>query len=116
MIISQPTPEPNESIELLYTPGCLAWKQAETNLKQALEQAGLNDVPFQVVAIETMEQARAYNFFASPTIHINGIDIEPHSRHVSRRGLGTGRPYFTQGQTLAVPPIELILAALKELY
>jgi len=106
----------NQGLELLYTPDCRAWQQAKINLEQALEQAGLSNEGFQVIVVETMEQARAYNFFASPTIHINGLDVEPQGRRIKRRGLGVGRPYFYQGQILAAPPVELIKSALKELF
>ena len=107
---------PNQGLELLYTPDCSAWPQAQANLEEALRQTNLASEPWQLVPVETMEQAYTYNFFASPTIHIHGLDIEPQARRITRRALGTGRPYFSHGQALIAPPVELIVKAIKELY
>lgn len=106
---------PNEGIELLYTRDCQAWPQALENLKLALSKANLAEKP-KLIPIETETQAELYNFFASPTIHIDGVDIDPSARRISRRGLGRERPYFYNKQAYRVPPVELILAGLRELY
>lgn len=106
---------PNEGIELLYTRDCPHWPVALQNLQQALRAVGINEEP-QCVTIDTMEQAEQYNFFASPTIHVRGQDIDQRARRISRRGLGHGRPYFDQGHAVGVPPLALIVAGLKELY
>lgn len=106
---------PNEGIELLYTRDCQAWREALTNLKQALKKEKINNEP-RLIIIETEDQAEAYNFYASPTIHINGIDVDPIARRVTRRGLGTNRPYFYQGKSWPAPPTDLLSKALQELY
>lgn len=107
--------EPNEGIELLYTRDCRTWPEALANLKAALAELNINDEPSQII-IDTLEQAKLYNFFASPTVHIHGQDVDPHARHISKRGLGTGRPYFANGRSFAAPPIAMIIKAIKELY
>lgn len=107
--------EPNEGIELLYTRDCRAWPEALTNLKTALAELGITDEP-QVIALDTMEQAQAYNFFASPTVHIHGQDADPHARRTGKRGLGTGRPYFEEGRSLPAPSVAFLKRALEELY
>ncbi len=106
---------PNEGIELLYTKDCPAWSETLANLKIALEDLKLNEEP-QLIIMDTIEQAEEYNFFASPTIHINGVDVDPHARRTHKIGLGMGRPYFAQGRALAAPPVEMIKTALQELY
>lgn len=105
--------QPNEGIELLYTRDCRAWPEALQNLKTVLKELGVADEP-SVIAIDTLDEARAHNFFASPTIHINGVDIDPKARRVKRRGVGAGRPYFTDGRSYAVPPTSLIREAMAE--
>jgi hypothetical protein len=107
--------EPNESIELLYTNDCKAWPMVLVNLKKALKQLGIKEKP-RLIAIDTIEQAELYNFFSSPTIHIEGVDIDPHSRHINKRGLGCDRPYFYAGKAWKVPPVEFIMTNLHELY
>ncbi len=106
---------PNEGIELLYTRDCQVWPQAMANLKTALAAMGINEEP-KLVTIDTLDQAIIYNFFASPTIHIDGVDIDPHARRISKRGLGTGRPYFENKHSSDVPSVNLIKRALQELY
>ena len=107
--------EPNEGIELLYTRDCHDWPEALANLKTAIAEIGIKDEP-QLIIIDTEEQAEEYNFFASPTVHINGVDADPHARKINRRGLGTNRPYFYGGKNLKAPPVELLIKALQELY
>lgn len=106
---------PNEGIELLYTRDCLAWPEAYQNLKMALAELGINDEP-KLIIIDTMEQAALYHFFASPTIHIDGVDADPHARRITKLGLGTARPYFENGRSYSAPTVTMIKKALLELY
>lgn len=105
----------NEGIELLYMRECPAWPQALENLEAALHELNLKEEP-KLIAIDTMAQALQFKFFSSPTIHINGIDIDPHLRNTNRRGLAYGRPYFFEGKSFSAPTVEQIKTALEELY
>ncbi|MFA4937094.1 MAG: hypothetical protein WC575_02265 [Patescibacteria group bacterium] len=105
----------NEGIELLYTRECHNWQQTLQNLKQALEMEKVKEQP-KIIIMDTMEQVYAYNFFGSPTIHINGQDVDPRVRRTGKRGLGTDRPYFYQRRSWAFPSVEMIRKAIKELY
>ena len=105
---------PNEGIELLHTPECRAWPEAEANLRAALAELNLDD-EIHVVALYTLDEAREYNFFASPTIHVNGVDVEPQVRRSHKRGLGMDRPYFWNGASHQAPPIEFLKKHLEEL-
>lgn len=106
---------PKEGIELLYTRDCKHWPEALVNLKQALKKVGLDEEPT-LIPVDTRDQAVQYNFFASPTIHVDGQDVDPHGRRTHKRGLGTERPYFYKGQVYGAPPVDMIVDALKELY
>lgn len=106
---------PNEGIELLYTRDCKAWREALANLTAAMAELSITEEP-QAIPLDTLDQARAYNFFASPTIHVHGVDIDPRARRVKRRTLGSERPYLVGGRTYAAPPPELIRAGLTELW
>lgn len=108
-------PPPNEGIELLYTRDCAAWREALQNLEAVCAELGIDEPP-RLVAIDTLDQARLYNFFASPTIHVHGVDIDPGARRVSRRAVGAGRPYFSGGRAWPAPPRELIRTGLSELW
>ena len=106
---------PNEGIELLYTRECTTWREALANLQQALKNLNIDAEP-KIITIDTMGQAYEYNFFASPTINLYGVDIDPQARRVSRRGIGCNRPYFWDKQSYPVPPVKMIEDGLKELY
>lgn len=106
---------PNEGIELLYTRDCKAWREALANLTAVMTELGIAEEPH-AIPIDTLDQARAYNFFASPTIHVHGVDIDPRARRLKRRAVGSERPYLVGGRTLAAPPSELIRTGLSELW
>ncbi len=110
----KPTHEPNEGVELLYVRGCPYWEETLQNLAAAMTAAG-SEGEVHVVPMDTLEQAETYGFFASPTVHVDGVDADPHARRTGKRGLGMGRPYFWQGEVYAAPPVAMITAALKEL-
>jgi len=109
------TSEPNEGIELLYTRDCQAWPEALEHLKAALKQLEIPE-ELRLIPVDTMEQAEIHNFFASPTIHLGGVDIDPKARRISKRALGLNRPYFYNGRAHVAPPVELIVEGLRELY
>lgn len=106
---------PNEGIELLYTRDCQAWPDAKDNLLAALEHLNMKTKITEVV-IDTMDQAYIYNFFASPTIHINGQDVDPMGRRTGKRGMGKDRPYFYDKRSWPAPSVDMIIKALQELY
>jgi hypothetical protein len=45
-------------------------------------------VPIETILIDTIEEAGATRFLGSPTIQINGLDLEPSARDLSQTGLG----------------------------
>lgn len=62
-------------IELLYFEGCPNHKKALTNLREALSEAG-NDEKIEIIKIERPEDAARHRFLGSPSIRINGKDLE----------------------------------------
>lgn len=62
-------------IEVLYFPGC---PHVEDALRLTREVAGrlLPGVEAEPIPVETAEEARTRNFLGSPSVRINGIDIE----------------------------------------
>jgi hypothetical protein len=63
-------------IEVLYVPGCLNYEPAVERIRKVLvaesEQVGIRAVP-----VNTEAEAKALLFPGSPTVRINGEDIEP---------------------------------------
>ncbi|MDP2328698.1 MAG: hypothetical protein Q8M79_11520 [Dehalococcoidia bacterium] len=64
------------NIELLWFQGCPNHEQAEVMLRDALAVRGLN-VPIQRIDVEDEETGNALVFPGSPTIRIDGRDVEP---------------------------------------
>lgn len=63
-------------IELLYWRGCPSYPEAKALLEQALEERGI-DVPIEMREVRTQEEAIAEAFPGSPTIRIDGTDVDP---------------------------------------
>jgi len=65
------------SIELLWWEGCPSWPEALADLRAAAAGAGLDPGAIEVREITSWERAEAERFPGSPTIRIDGRDIDP---------------------------------------
>lgn len=94
-------------IEVLYFENCPNYLPAVDRLRTVLNQEGL---PAEVSQIEVREasEAKALKFFGSPTIRINGLDIDAESRAVTETGFACRR--YSGG----LPSEEMIRAAIRE--
>lgn len=63
-------------IELLWFEDCPCHGLAEGMVKEVLDELGI-DEPIQRVRVETPEAGDAVTFPGSPTIRIDGVDVEP---------------------------------------
>ncbi|HHI98163.1 MAG TPA: hypothetical protein ENJ96_10010 [Thermodesulfatator atlanticus] len=63
-------------LEILYSPKCRSYQELELLLRQVL--AELN-VPYQLSTreIKDLAEAQKINFFGSPTVKVNGQELEP---------------------------------------
>lgn len=64
-------------IEILYVPGCPNYQPAVERLQAVLESQSLQ-AEIRCVPISSEDQARALLFPGSPTIRIDGEDVEQH--------------------------------------
>ncbi len=97
-------------IELLYFDGCPNVESTARLLAECLTQEGVRD-PIQRVLISNEEEASKWGFLGSPSILIDGMDIE-----LSRRGETPGfgcRIYTGSGATSGEPPKRLIVDAIR---
>jgi len=94
-------------IEVLYFQDCPNYLPALACLKTVLAQEALSAEILEV-EVKDASAAKELNFFGSPTIRINGLDIDPDSRAVTERGLECRR----YGGSL--PPEEMIRVALRD--
>jgi hypothetical protein len=99
-------------IEILFLAGCPNHGPAVARVWDILRQ---ETVSAELVEIEIKDAATAQQvgFLGSPSIRINGRDVEPAAR--SSRAFGFGcRTYIDQGGRAGVPSAEWIRAAVQE--
>src|SRR5713226_5043154 len=99
-------------VEILYFAGCPNHLPAVVRALEVLRQEG---APAEVVEVEVKDAAaaRVTRFLGSPTIRIDGSDVEPAARSAQVFGLAC-RTYINDGYRAGVPPIEWIRAAVRE--
>ena len=95
-------------IEILFFAGCPNHAPTLTLVREVLGGLGL-EVEICEVPVETAEEAETHRFVGSPTVRVNGKDIEPDARDRTDFGLSC-RIYRSGG----VPPRELLVRAVRE--
>jgi hypothetical protein len=64
-------------VELLWWEGCPSHPKALADLREAMAEAGLDPQSVDVREIRTDDQAAAEGFPGSPTIRVDGVDVQP---------------------------------------
>ena len=88
-------------IELLYVPDCPNHSPVVTTVTELLKECGLEEQIRNIEVIDS-ERAIAMAFPGSPTVRINGTDIEGDLPQVNSYGL-TCRTYIVNGKRQGVP-------------
>lgn len=94
-------------IEVLYFEGCPNYQPTVDRLKGVLRHDGVPE-EISVIEVKDAETAKVLRFLGSPTIRINGLDIDLECRNVVDSGLACRR--YVGG----LPSEGLIRAALRE--
>ncbi|MFN0094553.1 MAG: DUF2703 domain-containing protein [Dehalococcoidia bacterium] len=99
-------------IHFLYSKSTGIQKDADENLKQAIEATG---VPSEIEYLEVLdsEDAKAKRFLGSPSIRVNGIDVEYGDREPDEYQAGT-RYYNTPAGWKPFPHARLIANTILE--
>jgi hypothetical protein len=63
-------------VELLFWAGCPSHPQALADLREAMAELGLDPDRIEVREVETDERAASEGFVGSPTIRVDGIDVQ----------------------------------------
>lgn len=95
------------NIEIFYFQGCPNYIPTSERLREVIREEG---IPADVSEIEipNAAAAKAVGFLGSPTIRVNGVDIEPASRNALETGFACRR--YPGG----LPSADMIRAALRE--
>src|SRR6266849_2770143 len=98
-------------IEVLYFDGCPNIRPTLERIREVLEEQGLKR-PLIKTKVCDERTAKARGFLGSPTVRIDGVDIEPSARQSTAFGIMC-RMYPEDGS--GVPSKRLILEAIKQL-
>ncbi len=99
-------------VEVLYIADCPNHKPAVERVRDALRDACMPEM-VQEVEVSSQADAEAMRFLGSPTVQVNGLDVEPEARAVQHFGLGC-RSYAEDGHRSGLPSKDLIRRALQE--
>jgi len=97
-------------IEVLYFDGCPSTNAFLPRLRDLLAQVGATD-RLQLRRVETIADAERERFLGSPTVRVDGYDIEPGADERTDYGLKC-RLYRTESGKRGEPPTDWVLAAL----
>jgi hypothetical protein len=106
---SRELPGAHMKIEVLYFDGCPNHKPAIELVHQVLQEVG---VPAEVAEVNVPDAATAESqrFLGSPSIRVDGLDVEPAARTAREYALSC-RTYFTNGRIEGLPSRDLVRQA-----
>jgi hypothetical protein len=99
-------------VEILYFAGCPNHAAAVDLVRTVLREEGAAAEMVEV-EIKDSSMAQKVGFLGSPSIRVNGQDVERSARSAGSFGL-TCRTYFAEGRRFAAPPCEWIRDAVQE--
>ena len=100
------------SVELLYFDGCPSYEKLLPRLEALLDDAGAGDA-LTLRRVESEDAAVAERFLGSPTVRVNGGDVEPGVAERDDFGLKC-RLYRTEAGLEQTPPDSWIRDALAQ--
>ena len=98
-------------IELFYFGDCPSFAYAAANVREALRLEGLGE-QVDMVAMATEAEAQTRRLVGSPTVRIDGRDLE--GPEAEARGYGLGCRIYVEEQVIAGwPSVELVRRGLR---
>jgi hypothetical protein len=70
---------PMPKVEFLWWRECPSWERALAELREQMDEAGLDPASVEVREVATDEAAERERFVGSPTIRVDGHDLQPPS-------------------------------------
>ena len=99
----------SKRVQVLYFDRCPNHAKTLDRVTEVVADLGL-DAVVEEVEVKTHEDAERLRFLGSPSVHVNGVDVEPAARDSSAYAFACR----TYGAGEGVPPRALIAAALLE--
>lgn len=72
-------------VKVLYTEGCANTPPTVERIREVAAELGV-PIDLVQVLVQTLEEAEAHRFLGSPTVQVNGLDIDPAVRGVREFG------------------------------
>ncbi len=101
------------TIEILYHEACTHHPRTIRDVRHVLAEEGV-EADVRLINITSVEEAQRRGFVGSPTIIINGEDIEPAPQRELGHTRGSCRVYHHEGKLLVTPHKELIRQAIRK--
>ncbi|GAB4364643.1 MAG: hypothetical protein Kow00128_06490 [Deltaproteobacteria bacterium] len=98
-------------VEILYFEGCPNHTPAFELVERVLQREGIR-AEVDRVEVPDFETARALRFLGSPSVRVDGVDIEP-GREGDPPFFGC-RTYTVEGRTSGLPPEAWLVDALRK--
>lgn len=99
------------NITFLYFEDCPSHNAALDRLKNVMTEEGI-DAPVKIIKIETDEEAERRQFIGSPTILIDGRDIDP-PQHGASPALTCRTYHLEDGRFSPLPSVAMIRRGLR---
>lgn len=104
--------ENDNVIEVLYTEDCPFWREVTETIEEILKESKIKAV-VKRVKVSGEDEAKRLRFPGSPTVRINGVDVDPMFKETT--GAIGCRVYMYQGKMYEFPPKDMIAKAVKRL-
>lgn len=99
-------------IELLYFKECHVYRIVLKNINEVIKEKGL-DTEVHLKEIKNDKQALEDKFLGSPTVRVNGTDIDPAAQEINKYSM-TCRLYLEDGAVNELPSKKMIRQAIDK--
>jgi hypothetical protein len=72
-------------VKVLFSEGCDNTPPTLDLIEKISSELGI-EIDLKMVPVESQDQAQQWNFLGSPTVQVNGLDIEPSARSATAFG------------------------------
>lgn len=100
-------------VEVLYFDGCPNHDATVELVNQVLKEEGVTAAEVLAVPVPDEETARSIGFLGSPSIRVNGLDVEAAARSARDYGMAC-RTYVVNGHRSGLPSREMLRQAVLE--
>ena len=99
-------------VEILYFDGCPNHSATNELVRDVLREEGVS-ANVSEVNVHNPADARQLGFLGSPTVRVDGVDVEPAVRSSRECGMMC-RTYAVNGRSEGIPPREMIRQAIRD--